>query len=508
MSQASSTQSRVVCAVPTRVVVGPVALPAAAVGVGWLCAAALLASLAGCAPGDRHALLERRVESVVAPLVAAHEFSGAIVLTRDGQEVFRRGYGMANHDAGAAFTPDTPSDGGSLAKTFTAAALQWLAHEGRVDLDAPVSRYLPEFPHAGTTLRHLISHSNGLPPDYAFFDAHFAPTEVRTTEAMLRVLARTQPTPAFAPGSRFEYSNFAWDLAALVIERVTGRPYETVLRERFFARLSMQASFARPARFADWQGIRTLGYRWEDGRWTLVDVFDLEAFLGASNLYFPAADLARWAGANAVGTALPAAVVAAGQQRPLIDGRPSAITGLSWYCDEGGVRCHYTGDINAFHGFAYWDRARNESAAFVSNSSLPPWQIVTLQRALVDALAERPPAADAPPQTQVMTDTTWPAVAGTYVGDGIGALRITHGTEGFRVRIDDGLTLQAFPVSSDVLFVPGSAHWLAFSGGMPPAVVHVRSMYVDATARRAATPGADNQRGRAVVRIAASQPPT
>lgn len=490
MSQASFTQSRVECPVPTGVavagVVAPAARPASAGAVGWLCAAALLASLAGCAPEDRQALLDRRVESAVAPLLAAHEFTGAIVLARGGQEVYRRGYGMANHDVGEAFTPDTPSDGGSLAKTFTAAALQWLAHEGQVDLDAPVSRYLPEFPHAGTTLRHLISHSNGLPPDYTFFDAHFAPTEVRTTEAMLRVLARTQPIPSFPPGSRFEYSNFAWDLAALVIERVTGRPYETVLRERFFSRLSMQASFARPARFADWKGVRTLGYRWQDAGWTLVDVFDLEGFLGASNLYFPASDLARWASANAAGTALPAAVVAAGQQRPIIDGRPSDITGLSWYCDEAAVRCHYTGDINAFHGFAYWDRARNESAAFVSNSSLPPWQIVTLQRALVEALAERPPAADVRPQAQVMTDATWPAVAGTYVGDGIGVLRIIHGAEGFRVRIGDGLTLQAFPVSSDVLFVPGSAHWLAFSGGASPAVVHVRSLYVDATARRAA----------------------
>lgn len=262
---------------------------------------AAVVSLAGCAPDDREAALARRVEDAVAPLVAAHQFSGAIVLTRGGEVVFRRGYGMANHDAAVPFTPDTPSDGGSLAKTFTAAALQWLAHEGRVDLDAPVSRYLPDFPHAGTTLRHLISHSNGLPPDYAFFDAHFAPTDLRTTEAMLRVLARTQPMPAFPPGSRFEYSNFAWDLAALVIERVTGRPYETVLRERFFSRLSMQASFARPARLADWRGVRTLGYRWHDGRWTLVDVFDFEVFLGASNLYFSAADLGRWASASAGG---------------------------------------------------------------------------------------------------------------------------------------------------------------------------------------------------------------
>lgn len=111
-------------------------------------------------------------------------------------ELYQRGA------AALAFTPDTPADGGSLAKTFTAAAVWWLAHEGRIDPDAPVIRYLPEFPHPRTSVRHLLSHSNGLPPYYEFFDPHFAPDEVRTTQKMLEVVAREVPVPAFEPGSR------------------------------------------------------------------------------------------------------------------------------------------------------------------------------------------------------------------------------------------------------------------------------------------------------------------
>lgn len=253
--------------------------------------------------------LTARVEAITAPLVDAHLPSGAIVFSRDGATVFARGYGLANHAAGLAFTPDTPADGGSLAKTFTAAALQALAHEGRVDLDAPVTRFVPTYPHAATTVRHLVVHSDGLPPYHEFFDPYFGPTDIRTTEALLDVVRAQRPQPSFPPGTRFEYSNLGWDVAALIIERLTGQSYEAVLRERFLAPFAMKRTFARPARLADWSGTRTLGYRWVDSAWQVVDVFDNEAFLGASNLYFSAHDLARWANAWALGEALPAAVV-------------------------------------------------------------------------------------------------------------------------------------------------------------------------------------------------------
>lgn len=103
----------------------------------WL--ALLVGSGAGCAGANAEQALADRVDAAIAPLVARHEFSGAVVLARGGRVVYQRGFGLANHAAALAFTPDTPADGGSLAKTFTAAGVWWLAHEGRIDADAPVT---------------------------------------------------------------------------------------------------------------------------------------------------------------------------------------------------------------------------------------------------------------------------------------------------------------------------------------------------------------------------------
>jgi CubicO group peptidase (beta-lactamase class C family) len=157
-----------------------------------------------------------RVAAIIAPLVASHEFMGAIALMRDGRVVYTQGAGMANIAAGRAFTPATPADGGSLAKTLTAAAVWTLVHAGRIAIDNSVTACVREYPHPRTTVRQLIAHTNGLPPYYKAFDPHFGPTEIRTTAGLLKVTRRVVPTPRFVPGTRFEYSNVGFDAAALV----------------------------------------------------------------------------------------------------------------------------------------------------------------------------------------------------------------------------------------------------------------------------------------------------
>ncbi|MEO6447386.1 MAG: serine hydrolase domain-containing protein [Gemmatimonadaceae bacterium] len=425
-----------------------------------------------------------RVDAILAPLVAAHEFMGAVAFVRDGKVVHAQGEGMADVAAGRAFTPATPADGGSLAKTLTSAAVWTLVNERRIVVDTPVTAYVGEFPHAATTVRQLIAHTNGLPPNYESFDPYFGPNELRTTVGLLAVVRRVMPKPRFAPGTRFEYSNLGFDVAALVVERVTGQPIATFFRDRFLAPLGMNSAFARPGRFADFPGPRTLGHRWADTAWVVVDVFDNEAFIGGSNVYFSALDLARWAGAHANGTALLPAIQSLGQERPVIDGRPSPITGLSWYCDDSQERCQYTGAINAFHSLAYWDRERGEAVAMVSNSDLAPWTQITLQRDLVMALAGREPDRAPRPAFVTVDARRRDAVAGRYAALGGDTITVTNTRDVLRLRVGRGLEFDVFHVAPDEFYVPGLDYFLGFSGHADARRIHVRSMFDDFAAPR------------------------
>jgi CubicO group peptidase (beta-lactamase class C family) len=425
-----------------------------------------------------------RVNAVLEPLIAAHEFMGAVAFVRDGKVVYSRGAGMADVAASRAFTPATPADGGSLAKTLTAAAVWTLVQEGRIAIDAPVTTYVPEYPYAGTTVRHLIAHTNGLPPYYESFDSFFGPNEVRTTAGLLAVVGRKMPKPRFAPGTRFEYSNLGFDTAALVVERVTGQSIGAFFRSRFFTPLAMDAAFARPGRFADFPGQRTRGYRWGSTGWENADVYDNEAFIGGSNVYFSVLDLARWAGANARGTAIPHAVEVLGSPRPVIDGHSSPINGLSWYCDDSGTRCHYTGANNAFHSLVYWDRERADGVAMISNSSPSPWTLVTFQRDLVATLEGRTPSSSPRPAFMQVHKDERAVVTGRYAATGVGTLTVTRSSEGLRLRIGSGLEFDVFQVAPDEFYVPGPDYFVGFSGSAEERQMHVRSMFVDSVGPR------------------------
>jgi len=449
------------------------------------------AALYGCATHDRDAATTARVDALLEPLAASGDLSGAVVLMRDGRTVYTRAIGLANREANVAFSADTPSDGASLAKTFTAAAVHLLVAEGRMSLDAPVTRYVAEYPHATTTLRHLLAHSAGL-PDYDVFDSAFAAETVRTTKAMLDIVAARDIPPAFTPGTRFEYSSFAFDVAALAVERVTGRPFEAWLRERFFDRLAMTATFVRPARLVDWPGPRTIGYRRQgDAGWQVFDVFDNEGFHGGSNFYLSAHDLARWANAFASGTVLPADVVRTGLQPAALDsGAALGLRRLSWYCDTGAERCSYAGDLHGFYSIAVWDRRRRESAVYVSNSTLPPWRRAALAADLADALAGRPAAQRPEPVLAAYPRTGLAAIAGRYHAATLGAVTIEVRDGLTRLRIGDGPGYRAFRVSRDVFTVPGLDLWLGFAGAPIPHTLYLRSVFVDVAAARMPAPAA------------------
>ena len=432
-------------------------------------------------------LLAERAERVVQAVAQQANFNGAVVLMRDGQVVYERAVGLAQRRPDRRFTTDTPSDGGSLAKTMTAAALWELVAEGRLKLDDPVVRHLPEYPHAQHMVRDLVTHRSGL-PDYDFFDADFKPGQVRNTADLLAVLARRKP-PALAPGVQVEYANLGFDTAALVMERITGQRIGAWWRERYFKRLGMEGTFARPARLADWPVPRSPGYRRKGADWELFDAFDGEAFIGASNVHASARDWARWGDAFAREIVMPKERLDAGLREPMLDsGMDNRLNLLSWYCDSGQQRCHYSGAYNAFYAQVYWDRARREVVALVSNSTLPPWRCAALTRDLADALAGRAPtpeAVKAPVRIDKKALARW---AGGYLAPTLGPLTITVANERAFVRVGRGELASLYPAARDVLYAPTLDLWFAFSGSPEAATLHVRSVFLVADAKRQQAP--------------------
>jgi CubicO group peptidase (beta-lactamase class C family) len=160
-------------------------------------------------------------------------FHGTALVAQRGEVVFHRAYGVADPRTGRPNTTGTMFSTGSVTKQFTATAIMKLASQGRLSVDDPLSRFIDGVPldKEAITLHHLLTHTAGLRPAYG------DDLEVVARDDLVR---RILETPLMnGVGETYEYSNAGYTLLAVVVEEVTGMPYEKYLRETFYEPLDM-----------------------------------------------------------------------------------------------------------------------------------------------------------------------------------------------------------------------------------------------------------------------------
>ncbi len=161
---------------------------------------------------------------------------------RRGAPPMTRSWGLAELEHRVPATPDTIYEAGSVSKQFTAAAVLLLVDDGRLGLDDDVRRWLPELPDYGhtITIRHMLNHTSGLRDWGALVALEGWPRGSRAMDQsrVLEVVAR-QGSLNFEPGSEWLYSNSGYNLAAIIVARVSGQSFSDFTRDRLFAPLGM-----------------------------------------------------------------------------------------------------------------------------------------------------------------------------------------------------------------------------------------------------------------------------
>jgi CubicO group peptidase (beta-lactamase class C family) len=151
-------------------------------------------------------------------------------------------YGSADLEHPRPLTPTTIFESGSVAKQFTAAAMQLLAQQGKLSLEDDIRRYLPQIPDYGTpiTLRHLLTHTSGIREQWSLMAlSGNSPGSQTHSMAMILDLASRQRALNFEPGAEFLYTNTNYSLAAIIVERVSGKTLQQFMQQHFFTPLGM-----------------------------------------------------------------------------------------------------------------------------------------------------------------------------------------------------------------------------------------------------------------------------
>ena len=213
----------------------------------------------------------------------------ALLVVRDGKTVKQKGYGFSNVELQVPVKPETLFQSGSMGKQFTAAAVMMLVEEGKIGLDDPLTKYLPDAPTSWNQVkaRHLLSHTGG----FGDYPEKFDFRKDYTEDELLKIV---EGIPlAFEPGTKWTYSNLGYLTLGVLIHKVTGQFYGDFLQERIFKPLGMRTT--RIINEADIIPNRSAGYQLvkkelKNQGWvspTLNTTAD-------GSLYFSIVDLAKW----------------------------------------------------------------------------------------------------------------------------------------------------------------------------------------------------------------------
>jgi len=311
-----------------------------------------------------------RVDSLMSSLYQSVSPGAAVAIVKNGSLVFKKGYGVADLESKRPITPATNFNICSMTKQFTAYGILLLQLEGKLSLDDKLSRFFPDFtPRVANsvTVRRLLTHSSGIVDHYSFVDKSLY-KEFWDKDVLTAV--RSVDSLYFQPGTRYRYSNTAFCLLSLIIEKLSGKTYPEFIRHNIFAPLDMKRSNVIQPDFKI--SDRALGYECEKDSFTISDAKQSLFFstMGDGGVYTSIDDYLRWLMALQHMKVLNPALVREAQSAQFpIDSARNLSYGYGWFVAGSGDAklVYHTGSNGGFRTIVLTKPSEKYAVVIFSN---------------------------------------------------------------------------------------------------------------------------------------------
>jgi len=265
---------------------------------GFLAFAGIVAITRAQHPSNPSTVAEN-IDAIFAPLVTPNSPGAAVLVVKDGKNLFERGYGRRELGTSSKIDPGTNFRLASCSKQFTAMAIMLLVHDGKLRYDQKLTDIFPDFPAYGRSIsiRNLLNHTGGL-QDYETLMEQREDKGKWTADHQIQdgeVLALLEQTDhgMFPPGTQWYYSNSGYVVLGLMVAKVSGQSFPQFLRQHIFATLKMDHTVAYVKGQNEITN-RAYGHTKEGNAWKQTDQSPTSATLGDGGIYSSLTDLAKW----------------------------------------------------------------------------------------------------------------------------------------------------------------------------------------------------------------------
>jgi CubicO group peptidase (beta-lactamase class C family) len=175
--------------------------------------------------------METRLDNIFS---SVPDFSGVLLVAEKGKVAYHKSWGYKSFLTREPLDTSSIFELASVSKQFTAMTVMQMKEQGKLSFDDPVDRYIPGLPYPGITIRHLLTHTSGLPDYQEVMDQHWDKSKIAGNADNIAYLIQYHPARHFEPGARYEYSNTGFMLLASITEKVSGQDFITFCKEQFF----------------------------------------------------------------------------------------------------------------------------------------------------------------------------------------------------------------------------------------------------------------------------------
>lgn len=341
-------------------------------------------------------------------LAERRQFMGAVLVAKGDEVLFRQVYGKANYEQDQPLRLDTRFRLASVSKQFTAAAVLKLQDEGRLSVDDPVCQWIDPCPDAWRPLRihHLLSHTSGIPDLMAQAEWGRIRVTPRTPQQLTEASARYRLQ--FEPGTKVRYNNAAFNLAAEIVAKASGEPFEAYLERAVLKPLGMKDTGSDV--HDDAKGV-AMGYGLFPAGLTPQPIANVSVVPGAGALYSTLDDMLAWNRAlhhgHVVSDRAYADMIAdhAPETAPKERGRPHRAYGYGLYASDLGARVspaftapqiYHTGSWAGFRNLVVYQPDADVTVVVLSNNYHLREQVFLIsQQAMAEALGQPFPTTTA-----------------------------------------------------------------------------------------------------------------
>ena len=239
--------------------------------------------------------VSKKLDSLLKRINKRHDFHGSVLVAKNNKIIYNNQVGYADFRRKVPLEKESVFQLASVSKQFTAAAIMYLKEQEKIHLTDTVTKYFPNFPYQDVTIKNLLNHTSGLPKYFWIAEHEWLKNEAPTNTDLMQLLPSSKAQRFFRPGRNFDYSNTGYFVLASIVEKVSGKSFNTYLKDNFFDPLEMKNTYVYSYQNDSIRKQQLKGYRLYRG-WKHIPIGNTvnDAIVGDKNVYSTSEDLFKW----------------------------------------------------------------------------------------------------------------------------------------------------------------------------------------------------------------------